>query len=272
VKPRGWLPKKILAGHDEPIFDKLSPDLVANLRSPRSENALIWNLIYPQARPGLSFARLSAIRPLHGTPLPATAEDTLIPYFWGWSIEGSRMEGLDEVGGSIDGGQTEADLLLLGRDNLVLVEAKRFSGFGRCGRYLAERCPEIHRYAQRAPSDELEAVDPMSEPHAESEAGECPYWSEPVARFDNLLDFGPRPDPSSSAPACSRHYQLARLLILGSTLAARLGRTFHLWGVVPQNEWKRLRPDWEDFVERLRDERVWRRARVLSWEEVAETA
>lgn len=272
MKPHGWLPKQVLAGHDEPIFAKLSPDLVANLRTPRSENALIWNLIYPRARPGLSFSRLSAIRPLHGTPLPAAAEDILVPYFWGWSIEGDRMQGLDEAGGSIDGGQTEADLLLLGRENLVLVEAKRFSGFGRCGRYLAERCPEIHKYVKGASAEEVEAADHGAEQDTRGLGVECRYWSEPMARFDNRLDFGPRPDPASSAPPCSRHYQLARLLLLGSTLAANLGRAFHLWGVVPQAEWKRLRPDWEDFVERLRDERDWRRARVLSWEDVAEAA
>lgn len=267
--PHGWLPKQVLAGHDEPIFAKLTPDLIANLRSPRSENALIWNLIYPKARPGLSFAHLSSIRPLHGTPLPAVAEDNLEPYFWGWSLEGERMRGLDEAARSVDGGQTEADLLLLGRENLILVEAKRFSGFGRCGRYLAERCPEIHKYGVGLTPEDLETDGHAADAERGRIEAECRYWSEPAARFDTFLDFGPRPDPASSAPPCSRHYQLARLLLLGSTLAARLGRTFHLWGVVPRKEWVRLRSDWEDFVDRLRDEAVWKRLRVIAWEDLA---
>ncbi|MEX2030019.1 MAG: hypothetical protein WD906_03505 [Anaerolineales bacterium] len=224
-------------------------------------------MIYPKARPGLSFARLSSVRPLHGTPLPAVAEDILVPYFWGWSLEGERMEGLDEAGRWIDGGQTEADLLLLGRDNLILVEAKRFSGFGRCARYLAERCPEINRYEAGVTSEHLGTEARAADAERGQLDAECRYWSEPAARFDTQLDFGPRPDPASSAPPCSRHYQLARLLLLGSTLAAGIGRTFHLWGVVPRSEWQRLRPDWEDFVERLRDESMWKRQRVIAWED-----
>lgn len=254
-----WLPRQVLSGHDEPIFSTLPADLLANLRTPRSENALIWNLFYPLARPGMSFERLCGLRPLFGTPAPAEAEDFLIPYFWGWSVKGEKMAGLDEALAEVDGGpgHTEADILLLGKANLVLVEAKRFSGFGRCGRHTAGRCPEVHR-------GEAQEVGEAGVP--------CRYWSEPAARFDRMLDFGPRPDPSTPIPPCARHYQLARLVLLGAALAERLGRDFHFWVVAPRGEWRRLGSDWRDFVGRIRSDRIWRMARVLAWEDVRGSA
>lgn len=260
---RRWLPKQVLSGHDEPIFKVLPADLLANLQRPRSENALVWNLFYPLARPGLSFADLCHVRPIFGTPAPAEQQDSLVPYFWGWSVRGERLAGLDEALAEVDGGpgHTEADLLLLGEANLVVVEAKRFSGFGRCGRYMAGRCPEIHPRGSEAAGGE--PGDP---------AAACRYWAEPPARFDRLLDFGPRPDPATAAPPCSRHYQLARLLLLGEALARRLGREFHLWVVSPRGAWRGLEADWRDFVGRIRDDRLWRRARVLAWEEVRRLA
>lgn len=254
-----WLPKQVLGGHDEPIFRKLPADLMANLRSPRSENALIWNLIYPLARPGLSFERLCSLRPLFGAPVPAESEDSLLPYFWGWSVRGERLSGLDETLAEVDGGpgHTEADLLLLGNANLVVVEAKRFSGFGRCGRHAAGRCPEVHREETLALREaEREAIPT------------CRYWAEPAARFDQRLDFGPRPDPTTPAPPCARHYQLGRLVLVGAALAERLAREFHFWVVAPRREWRGLEADWRDFVERMRDDRVWSRTRVLAWEDV----
>jgi hypothetical protein len=263
ASPLKWLPKQVLSGHDEPIFRTLPADLLANLRTPRSENALIWNLFYPLARPTLSLERLCSLRPLFGTPAPAEAEDFLIPYFWGWSVKGERMAGLDETLAEVDGGpgHTEADILLLGKANLVLVEAKRFSGFGRCGRHMAGRCPEVHR----------------EEAHEVRETGggagaTCRYWSEPEARFDRRLDFGPRPDPSTPTPPCARHYQLARLVLLGEALAERLECAFHFWVVAPRREWRGLEADWRAFVERIRSDRVWRQARVLAWEDVRGSA
>ena len=97
------LPRRILAGADEPIFDVLSERVLDNLRRPRSENALVWNLVYPLARPTLSFSHLMGLKPLWGTPGLAVPEDDLQPYFWGYGIAGNRLEPLVEVLEEVDG-------------------------------------------------------------------------------------------------------------------------------------------------------------------------
>jgi hypothetical protein len=247
------LPRRILAGADEPIFDVLSERVLDNLRRPASENALVWNLIYPLASPDLSLSLLLGLRPLWGTLALGVPDDALVPYFWGTSIAGKRLEGLGEALTDVDGPRhaTEVDLFLVGRENLVLAEAKHLSRLGRCRRYAQGRCPEVHSGVSTAP---------------------CRYWESGEGRFDRLLDFGPRPSPEAGGPVCDRHYQLARTLLLGEALTRRLGRTLSLWLITPRRRWVALQPSWEDFAERVRDEALWRRLRVLAWEDLAALA
>ena len=254
------LPRRILAGADEPIFDVLSERVLDNLRRPRSENALVWNLVYPLARPTLSFSQLMGLKPLWGTPGLAVPEDDLQPYFWGYGIAGNRLEPLVEVLGEVDGPgpQTEVDLFFVGRENLVLAEAKHMGSLGRCSRFARGRCPEA-----QTPSPGGKA---------------CRYWEVPPpppgsagrgrARFDELLDFGPRPAPGETVPPCSLHYQMARTLLVGDRLADRLGLRLHVWLTTPRRRWNVLQGPWLDFVDRVKDEGLWRRLRVLAWEDV----
>ena len=243
------LPRRILAGADEPIFDVLSERVLDNLRRPASENALVWNLIYPLASPDLSLSLLLGLRPLWGTPAHGLPDDALVPYFWGTSIGGKRLEGLGEALAEVDGPQhaTEVDLFLVGRENLVLAEAKHLSRLGRCRRYARGRCPEVHRGVSAAP---------------------CRYWESGEARFDRLFDFGPRPSSGETVPPCSLHYQMARTLLVGDRLADRLGLRLHVWLTTPRRRWNVLQGPWLDFVDRVKDEGLWRRLRVLAWEDV----
>jgi hypothetical protein len=105
-----------------------------NLRRPASENALVWNLLYPLAKPDISFASLLALRPLWGTPTLESEDDRLEPYFWGYGISGRVLQDLERAVQRVNGPgpRTEVDVLLVGKSNLVLVEAKNRSGLGRC--------------------------------------------------------------------------------------------------------------------------------------------
>lgn len=238
----------ILAGHDEPIFDALPGSVLANLRRPNSENALVWNLVYPLAQPDLSLADLLAIRPLWGTVgLTAPRDDELRPYYWGYDVMGQRLDGLEAAVAVVDGEgpNTEIDLVLVGSGTLIAVEAKRGGGFGRCSRYAARECPEIH-----------------------AAASTCRYWDQPAARFAGMLELGERPAPGDERPPCDRHYQLARTLLVGRELARREGLDFHLWAIVPRSGWRRLERTWLDFADRVREQAQWRRLRVLAWEDL----
>lgn len=245
-------PCRILDGVGEPIFSALPERVLANLRTRVSENALVWNLFYPISRSSISLETLLNLPVLWGTPtLPEVQPDFLEPYFWGYGINGSRLNGLSDTLDRVDGGgqQTEIDLLLLGSHNLIAVEAKRGARPGRCQRYQASRCPEIH---------------PL--PAAEHK---CRYWHQRPALFSEEIQFGMVPEEGQTdAPPCHRHYQLARTLLVGRTLASRLGLQFHLWMVVPAKRWRGIRPDWIDFTERIHDSQLWRRLRVIAWEQV----
>lgn len=248
--------KRILDGIDEPIFTVLPQNVLSNLYYPDSENALLWNLIYPLAQPTLKLDNLLRIRPLWGTAwVDSVPRDDLLPYFWGYRVTGDRMPHLDEVLHMVDssGPRTEIDLLLLGSSNLVVVEAKHLSHLGRCSRYAKRRCPEIHELG---------------------EAGElaCRYWDVEGARFDAVLDFGERPEVDDRSPPCNRHYQLGRTMLIGWQLSQLAGLDFHLWLVLPRAKWGSLERDWLDFSERVREDHLWRKLRVIAWEDIKSPA
>ncbi|NIS83535.1 MAG: hypothetical protein GTO14_25810 [Anaerolineales bacterium] len=180
-------------------------------------------------------------------------EDDLVPYFWGFNVNGDRLVHLDEILHRIDdvGPQTEVDLFLLGHRNLVLIEAKHLSHLGRCSRFGRERCPEIHQAV-----GQREAF--------------CRYWEQRDAQFARFLNFGERPEIGASSPPCNQHYQLGRTFLVGRALGQRLNRKDHLWMVLPRARWTSLERAWLDFSERILDEAAWRRLRVLAWEDIIE--
>jgi hypothetical protein len=246
-------PPRVLFGSREPIFKVLPESVRANLRHPTSENALLWNLIYPLAQPTLQLAALHAIRRLWGTVLPEVeVQDTLKPYFWGYSTDGERLSFLDEVLEQVDGAgpRTEVDLFLVGGKNLILVEAKHMGLPGRCSRYANRRCPEIH-------VDQGEKDEP------------CRYWENVEHAFNVHLDFGERPDVDDPSPACNKHYQLGRTFLVGHALSQRFDLPFQLWMIVPRQRWTSLQHTWLDFSERVLDNALWRRMRVIAWEDLA---
>ncbi len=253
---RRWLPKQVISGEDEGIFSVLPESVLTNFLNPTSENALLWNVIYPLAQPTIALMDLLNIRPLWGNPNEENeTDDALAPYYWGYDVEGVRLQKLDDVLLMIDGSgpKTEVDLFFLGERNLILVESKRKSGFGRCSRFSRRRCPEVH----------VSVRDDRSP---------CRYWEVEKARFTNHLAMGLRPEPDSESPTCNRHYQLARTLTIGHELADLLKREFHLWIFAPRSHWLKLEKDWLDFAERVQDDSLWRRLRVIAWEEIQEIA
>lgn len=253
---RRWLPKQVISGENERIFSVLPESVLTNFLKPTSENALLWNVIYLLAQPTISLMDLLGIRPLWGNPNEENrTDDALTPYFWGYGVDGARLSGLDDVLNLIEGSgpKTEVDLYFLGERNLILVESKRKSGFGRCSRFTRSRCPEMH----------LSLGDAQSP---------CRYWEVEESRFANHLTMDPHPIPDSESPACNRHYQLARTLIIGRELAGLLGREFRLWVFTPRLYWSRLEKNWLDFTERVQDDSLWRRLRVIAWEDIQEMA
>jgi len=221
---RRWLPKQVISGENERIFSVLPESVLTNFLNPTSENALLWNVIYSLAQPTISLIDFLNIR----------LGDALL------MIDGS-------------GPKTEVDLYFLGERNLILVESKRKSGFGRCSRFTKRRCPEMH----------IPAGDDRSP---------CRYWEIEKSCFTSHLTMGPRPKPDSESPTCNRHYQLARTLTIGRELAGLLEREFHLWVFAPRSHWSKLEKDWLDFTERVQDDSLWRRLRVIAWEDIQKIA
>ncbi len=253
---RRWLPRQVISGEDERIFSVLPKSVLTNFLNPTSENALLWNVIYLLAQPTISLKDLLSIKPLWGNPNEENkTDDALTPYYWGYDVDGVRLSMLDDVLHMIEGSgpKTEVDLYFLGERNLILVESKRKSGFGRCSRFTRRRCPEIH----------LAVGDDRSS---------CRYWEIEKSCFTSHLAMGLRPKPDSESPTCNRHYQLARTLIIGHELADLLGREFHLWVFAPRSHWSKLEKDWLDFTERIQDDPLWRRLRVIAWEDIQEKA
>lgn len=253
-KKRRLFSRRILVGEDEPIFGVLPQEVLTNLFKPASETAVVWNLIYPRAKPTLSLKQWMAIPPLAGTP-SLQEEDAMTPFFWGYSIDGERLQALEEASRAVDGDEarTEVDLILLGRRNVVVVEAKNLASLGRCARYQHGRCPEIH-----------------SPPGvADGAAAVCRYWEGGTSKFTDQLEFGNRPTPDETAPLCNRHYQLGRVLLVGAAIAGILDMQLHLWLVTSRKGWPALKRDWEDLTGRIRDDGLWQRSRALAWEEIA---
>jgi hypothetical protein len=251
---------RILHGEQEPIFDLLPNGVLANLRQPASENALLWNLIYPLIGPGLDLGRLLALPPLWGSAAVDRPAQPLKPYFWGYSVEGERFPRLDEILAQLDGpgGHTEIDLMLRGERSLVVAEAKNLGHLGRCKRYAAGRCPEVHSPDE----DRRERIEGDG-----GEASGCRYWMPGEHAFARWLDFGLPPAPGQeTAPPCDRHYQLARGLLVGQALARRLGLELHFWLLIPRRRWPGVQRQWLDFARRVREDSLWRRMRVLDME------
>jgi hypothetical protein len=242
------LPRRVLVGREAKIFDVLPASIITNLHHPTSESALVWNLIYPLAREGIDLSRLLSLRPLWGPPTKDPPEDHLEAYFWGYDIGGNRLPGLDDTLRRVDGSgpKTEVDLFFIGERNIIAVEAKYTGAPGRCSRYSHARCPEVH------PDDSREPV--------------CRYWEPSGPIFTRHLEFGPRPSDNGAPPLCYRHYQLGRTVLVGQDLAARRGLDLHLWLLIPEAEWRAVERAWLDFVGRLRDDRLWRNSRVISWD------
>jgi hypothetical protein len=142
---------------------------------------------------------------------------------------------------------TEVDLFLRGEHILIAVEAKHFGGLGRCARFGCERCPEVHENGENDP---------------------CRYWEVGEQKFQNLIDFGDRPTLEDPSPPCNQHYQLARTMLVGHALAKELRLNFGLWLLVTRTRWRSSEKDWLDFVKRIRDDELWRRMRVIAWEDL----
>ena len=242
----------ILVGHHEPIFDALPGNVLDNLRRSNSENALVWNKLYPAFRQGGRLQPLLALAPLWGTPALTLPDDQLQAYYWGFRADGTYLAGLEETLMAVDGPgpSTEVDCFLLGEENIILIEAKRGSGFGRCSRYNNHSCPAVH----------------LEEP----DLSLCRYWTEPAAAFHTEFAFA---EPEVDfRPACDRHYQLARTLMVGRQLAELLKKDLHFWVLVPRRNWPRIERTWLDFTRAIKDSETWRRLRVLSWESLEELA
>lgn len=236
---------RILHGEDEPIFDVLPESVLANLKSPASENAVLWNVLYPLAQPAIPLEQLLRVPYLWGTVYQE--EDNLVPYFWGTGIHGERLQGLDAELVAMDGPgpKTEVDLFLAGERNLIVVEAKNRSGPGQCSRWLHGRCPAFH-----TPDDPA-----------------CTYWVTSPG-FKDLFRFL-KPDAEEEIeemPSCARHYQLARTLLLAHRLGDRLGLVPAVWMFVPRSRWRSLSRRWRAFTDNVIDAALWRRMRVISWE------
>jgi hypothetical protein len=249
---RRWLPRQVISGEDERIFSVLPESVLTNFLNPTSENALLWNVIYLLAQPTTSLTDLLKIRPLWGNPIEENKnDDALTPYYWGYGVDGTRLLKLDDVLLVIEGSgpKTEVDLFLLGERNLILVESKRRSGFGRCSRFTKRRCPEM----------------PLS---LGDDRSPCRYWHVEKSRFASHLTMDLHPNPDNESPACNRHYQLARTLSIGHELADLLGRELLLWVFTPRSHWSKLEKDWLDFTERVKDDSLWRRLRVIAWEDI----
>jgi hypothetical protein len=241
--------KWILHGEDEPIFTALPQTILANLSRRTSESALVWNAFYPLLARSVTLEQLAGVPTLAGGSTSLVDPSPVEMFFWGHSAQGEVPDELARALEQVDGrpGQTEIDLLLRTPGHWVAIEAKRGAAPGRCGRYLRQACPEIHR-------SEAEST--------------CRYWDPGPQAFPQRLAFGVRPVAGGPQPACARHYQLARTLMVVEHLGHLTGRNAHLWLTVPRARWMGMQLEWQDFADRVLDEGMWRRLRVIAWEDL----
>ncbi len=248
------LARRILHGEQEQIFEVLPQSVISNFTHSQSENALLWNRFYPLCSPYVSWKRLAGVRLVWGTANDGNTveDDALTPYFWGFSIEGGRLRGLDQVLEAVDGPgpKTEIDLILVGERRLVVVEVKHMSSPGRCARYQTGRCPEIHSAGDRSDTP-------------------CQYWEPGPGLMADVLEMDARPTLDTASPPCNQHYQLARTLLVGSALAKQLDVELHMWLITTSRGWRSIERSWLDFAGRVRDDQLWRRMRVLTWENLS---
>jgi hypothetical protein len=50
-------------------------------------------------------------------------------------------------------------------------------------------------------------------------------------------------------------------------LAEALDMTMHLWLLMPRKRWGSVERDWMDFANRVKDEGLWKRMRVIALED-----
>jgi hypothetical protein len=134
---------------------------------------------------------------------PAALEESKAAVIW--TPLQSILAEIENYGdGKPEGQKTEPDVIVVTQTLLILLECKRKHGLGRCSRFEDRRCPEIHIERRKR--------------------AYCQYWTRGLS---SLVNF-PRPTPTTeSEPPCNRFYQLLRNYMIGTSLAARLGREFH---------------------------------------------
>lgn len=237
----------------EPFFPKRTKK---KLQSAHGEDVRTWNTIYGRWALRSRLADLGLVQSLDGAP-PATISGAIAPYFWGFHPGGGRLGGLDETlaamenyrDGRGEGQKTEFDVLLVGREDLVCIEAKNEAEFGRCSRYDGKECPELHLTGRKRDY--------------------CQYWhADRPASIPDLLTFGDRPTaaPDAAEPLCARHYQLMRNLVVGQALADRLCLRLHAWAVIQAGSWNHCGGRWSEFKASVRNLELHARLRIVTWE------
>lgn len=213
---------------NHPVYDDLPIRTQRKLLSPVSEDKLTWDCFY-------ALHRADALSATLGSALGIQIEQLQTPHLimWGFEIDDygfdrlmTRLDGtptvvplskraswweqlgviLDDLenyrDGKPEGQKTEPDVIVVTETLVVLFECKRNHGLGRCSRFEDTRCPEIH-------------VDRRKREY-------CQYWEHGLP---SLVSFG-RPTPTTLEPLCNEFYQLLRNHMIGSRLAAELGRGF----------------------------------------------
>ena len=223
------------------------------MQLPDSESALLWNLIYQRAQPTLAAEELLSLPPLWGSRVDPIFDD-LLPYYWGFSQMGARMPRLDHVLDMVDGPgpKTEVDLFLLGESGACAYRGKAHGRmWGGAVGTAQENVPRFTMNPRRLVAD------------IGHRRNRC---------FPTCSISGSSPSEMIRHRCANRHYQLGRTALVGSELAKELNRRLHLWLILPRSRWRYLRRDWIDFSDRIGNDSLWRRLRVLAWEDVISLA
>lgn len=200
-----------------PVYDLLPLRTQTKILSPVSEDKLTWDCFFGLLRAGKLGTVLASLLKI---PDENLKDARLV--LWGFEIreDGAAVcEPLRAVlsavenyrDGTPEGQKTEPDVIVVSGGSLLIAECKRRSTLGRCSRFEASRCPEIH-------------IDRRKRPY-------CQYWTRGLRE---LIGFS-RPVPATSDPECNRHYQLLRNYMIGDRLAAALGLPLQLMVVKASN-------------------------------------